>query len=110
MLQHLGERYRAGPQEVLQEVQEIQKLKDGPDKELLTSLTVSLRSRPIRWISGFIDHGGLAVLLDNLNELEETNSYEQFIRNIFNLEFFNRHNEFEELYIKCLKSLMNNQV
>ncbi|KAI8924051.1 hypothetical protein BC831DRAFT_467748 [Entophlyctis helioformis] len=94
LLQHLGERYRAGPQEVLQEIQEIQKLKDGADKELLTNLVVSLRSRPIRWISGFIDHGGFAVLLDNLNELESAKI----------------HNEFEELYIKCLKSLMNNKI
>nr|KAJ3420068.1 hypothetical protein HK105_006158 [Polyrhizophydium stewartii] len=94
LLQHLGERYRAGPQEVLQEIQEIQKLKEGPDRELLTNLVVSLRSRPIRWISGFIEHGGFAVLLDNLNELETSNI----------------HNEFEELYIKCLKSLMNNKL
>eukprot|EP00842_Homolaphlyctis_polyrhiza_P000475 jgi/Hompol1/1428/HPOL_002697-RA len=94
LLQHLGERYRIGPQEVLQEIQEIQKLKDGADRELLTNLVVSLRSRPIRWISGFIDHGGFAVLLDNLNELEAGKV----------------HNEFEELYIKCLKSLMNNKI
>ncbi|KAH6581690.1 hypothetical protein BASA60_002277 [Batrachochytrium salamandrivorans] len=94
LLQHLGERYRTGPQEVLHEIQEIQKLKDGADRELLTNLVVSLRSRPIRWISGFIDHGGFAVLLDNLNELEMAKI----------------HNEFEELYIKCLKSLMNNKI
>ncbi|EGF79568.1 hypothetical protein BATDEDRAFT_89642 [Batrachochytrium dendrobatidis JAM81] len=94
LLQHLSERYRAGPQEVLHEIQEIQKLKDGADRELLTNLVVSLRSRPIRWISGFIDHGGFAVLLDNLNELETAKI----------------HNDFEELYIKCLKSLMNNKI
>lgn len=55
---------------------------------------VSLRSRPIRWISGFIDYGGLSILLDYLNEIEESNI----------------HDEFEELFIKCLKSLMNNKV
>lgn len=75
LFQHLGDRYRAGPQEVLQEIQEIQKLREGADKELLTNLVVSLRSRPIRWISGFIDHGGFAVLLDNLNELEMGDVY-----------------------------------
>ena len=37
---------------------------------------------------------GLAVLLDNLNEMEEEEM----------------HDEFEELYIKCMKSFMNNKV
>lgn len=72
LVQNLSERYRSGPQEVLQEIQEIQELKTGPNKDLLNNLVVSLRSRPIRWISEFIDNGGLGVLLDNLNELEET--------------------------------------
>jgi hypothetical protein len=93
LVQNLGERYRIGPQEVLQEIQEIQKLKNGENKELLQNLVVSLRSRPIRWISDFIENGGLGVLLDNLNEMEESE----------------KHNEYEELYIKCLKSFMNNK-
>ncbi|KAI8846857.1 hypothetical protein BC829DRAFT_445004 [Chytridium lagenaria] len=93
--QHLGERYRDGAsQTTQQDVQEIQKLRDSPDKELLTNLVVSLRSRPIRWISNFIENGGLAILLDNLKALEDEN----------------RHDDFEELYIKCLKSLMNNKI
>ncbi|KAJ3330667.1 hypothetical protein HDU76_005130 [Blyttiomyces sp. JEL0837] len=93
--QHLGERYRDGASSnIQQEIQEIERLRDNPDKELLTNLVVSLRSRPIRWISNFIDHGGLAILLDNLELLEAEN----------------RHDEFEELYIKCLKSLMNNKI
>ncbi len=37
---------------------------------------------------------GLAVLLDNLNEMEEQEL----------------HDESEELYIKCMKSFMNNKV
>ncbi|KAJ3270137.1 Disheveled-associated activator of morphogenesis 1 [Terramyces sp. JEL0728] len=94
LVQNLSERFRNGPQEVLQEIQEIQKLKNGANRDLLNALEVSLRSRPIRWISEFIDHGGLGVMLDNLNELEETQN----------------HNEFEELYIKCLKSFMNNKI
>ncbi|KAI8898114.1 hypothetical protein BC833DRAFT_649016 [Globomyces pollinis-pini] len=94
LVQNLSERYRIGPQEVLAEIQEIQKLKDGPKPKLLLNLEVSLRSRPIRWISEFIEHGGLAVMLDNLNELEENGS----------------HNDIEELYIKCLKSFMNNKI
>ncbi|KAJ3270093.1 hypothetical protein HK104_004982, partial [Borealophlyctis nickersoniae] len=93
--QHLGERYRDGAsRDVQMEIQEIQRLKDNPDRELLTNLVVSLRSRPIRWISNFIDKGGLNILLDNLQCLEEDN----------------RHDDFEELYIKCLKSLMNNKI
>ncbi|KAJ1563053.1 Disheveled-associated activator of morphogenesis 1, partial [Cladochytrium tenue] len=93
--QHLGERYRDGAsRDIQQEMQEINRLRDSPDRELLTNLVVSLRSRPIRWISNFIDNGGLSILLNNLRELEEEN----------------RHDEFEELYIKCLKSLMNNKI
>ncbi|KAJ3096868.1 hypothetical protein HDU97_005466 [Phlyctochytrium planicorne] len=93
--QHLGERYRDGAsQTTQQDIQEIQRLRTSPDKELLTNLVVSLRSRPIRWISNFIDNGGLSILLDNLKALEDEN----------------RHDDFEELYIKCLKSLMNNKI
>ncbi|KAI9209295.1 formin family protein [Polychytrium aggregatum] len=94
--QHLGERYRDGAnREMEHEIQEIKRLKNNPDKEMLTNLVVSLRSRPIRWISNFIDHGGLAILLENLSQLESTNP---------------SHDEYEELYIKCLKSLMNNKI
>lgn len=91
LIQHLSERYRSGPQEI---IQEIQILKNSREKSLLSKLVVSLRSRPIRWISGFIDYGGLSVLLDYLNEVKQSNV----------------HDEYEELYIKCLKSLMNNKI
>lgn len=76
------------------EIKEIEKIKNGQDKRVLIDLAVSLRSRPMRWISEFLEHGGLAVILDNLNELEE----------------LQQHGEFEELYIKCLKSFMNNKI
>lgn len=93
--QHLGERYRDGAaRDVSKELEEIAKLKNNPDKELLTNLVVQLRSRPIRWISNFVDNGGLETLLDNLGRIEEEN----------------RHDDHEELYIKCLKSLMNNKI
>ncbi|KAJ3413863.1 Dishevelled associated activator of morphogenesis 2 [Chytridiales sp. JEL 0842] len=93
--QHLGERYRdSSSRDIQQEIQEVERLRDNPDKELLTNLVVSLRSRPIRWISHFIEHGGLTILLENLKLFESEN----------------RHDEFEELYIKCLKSLMNNKI
>ncbi|ORY53477.1 FH2-domain-containing protein [Rhizoclosmatium globosum] len=92
--QHLGERYRDNAaRDLQQEISDIRKL-NNPDRDLLTDLVVSLRSRPIRWISNFIDNGGLSILLSNLKGL--------------GLE--NRHDEFEELYIKCLKSLMNNKI
>ncbi|KAI9093467.1 formin homology 2 domain-containing protein [Phlyctochytrium arcticum] len=92
--QHLGERYRDGAVRDLQQDQELQRLRENPDRQLLTDLVVSLRSRPIRWISNFIENGGLNILLDNLGTLGKQN----------------RHDEFEELYIKCLKSLMNNKI
>ncbi|KAJ3019022.1 hypothetical protein HKX48_002457, partial [Thoreauomyces humboldtii] len=91
--QHLGERYRDGASRDMQQDLELQRLRDNPDKQLLTDLVVSLRSRPIRWISNFIENGGLNILLENLGDLGRQN----------------RHDEFEELYIKCLKSLMNNK-
>ena len=70
LLQHLSERYRdVGP---LDEVLEIKNLKQNPEnKSLLSDLVVSLRSRPIRWITGFVDSDGLDILLDNLQKLEE---------------------------------------
>jgi Diaphanous GTPase-binding Domain len=71
LIQHLSERYRSGPQEVLQEIRTLQNSREKP---LLSKLVVSLRSRPIRWITGFIDYGGLSVLLDYLNEVEESNT------------------------------------
>jgi len=92
--QHLSERYREGVGQDVQDIQELERLRDNPDEELLKNLVVSLRSRPIRWISGFVERGGLSTLLENLNLLEEEN----------------RHDEMEELYIKCLKSLMNNEI
>ncbi|KAI8815088.1 hypothetical protein BJ742DRAFT_782312 [Cladochytrium replicatum] len=93
--QHLGERYRDSSTVAVQtEIAEIAKLNEKPDRELLRNLGVSLRSRPIRWISNFVENGGLNALLQNLKTLEDNN----------------RHDEIEELYIKCLKSLMNNKI
>ncbi|TPX38459.1 hypothetical protein SeLEV6574_g07774, partial [Synchytrium endobioticum] len=106
--QHLGERYRAGvitgasPGSLsptksgisIDGSLEVHKLREAPTKDLLRELAVTLRTRPLRWISDFVGNGGLAALLDNLKELEDEN----------------RHDEFEELYIKCLKSLMNNKI
>ena len=70
LITHLANRYSdGGPSD---EIREIFRLKDTPhDIHLLSDLVVSLRSRPIRWISGFIDSDGLNVLLSNLQNLEE---------------------------------------
>jgi hypothetical protein len=90
LVQNLSDRYRVGPQEVLYEIQQIQE----PSLETLQKLVVTLRASPIRWISDFIDNGGLGVLLDSLNDLQQNK----------------QHNEYEELYVKCLKSFMNNKI
>jgi dishevelled associated activator of morphogenesis len=71
LVQNLGERYRTGPQEVLQEINDIKSLKTGTNKAMLKQMVVSLKSRPIQWISEFIKNGGLGVLLDNLNDIQE---------------------------------------
>jgi Diaphanous GTPase-binding Domain/Diaphanous FH3 Domain len=94
LVQNLSERFRSGSQEVIQEIIEIQKLRQEPNEKIVHDLVVSLRSRPIRWINEFVEHGGLAVLLDQLNELEESET----------------HNQLEQLYLLCLKSFMNNKV
>lgn len=74
--QHLGERYRDGAaRDIHKDSEEINKLQSNPDKELLTNLVVSLRSRPIRWISNFIENGGLSILIANLKVLEDANKY-----------------------------------
>lgn len=79
--QHLGERYRDGAAKDVNKVsEEIERLRSGPaDKDLLTSMAVSLRSRPIRWISNFIDNGGLDSLIANLKILEDANRYARHV-------------------------------
>ena len=71
LVRNLSDRYRSESLQVLKEIKEIQKLKQGGDQAFLVQLIVSIRSRPIRWIIEFIEHGGLAALLDNLNALQE---------------------------------------
>jgi hypothetical protein len=93
-LQHLSDRYRFGPQEVIREINHIKLVKESSDKEVLTNLAVSLRTRPLRWVSLFVDYGGVSLILEYLHALEVDSI----------------HNDFEEIYIKCLKSLMNNSV
>ncbi|TPX33081.1 hypothetical protein SmJEL517_g03929 [Synchytrium microbalum] len=116
--QHLGERYRAGvitgsTSNAISAVPssgisadgsvEIKKLREDPTPELLKDLVVCLRNRPVRWISDFVESGGLASLLDNLKELEDK-------KRPIDVEERRKHEEFEELYIKCLKALMNNKI
>lgn len=89
-VQHLSERYIIHEEEM----HEISKLLHNPhDKALLGDFVVFLRSRPLRWISNFIQSKGLSVLLWNLKGLFDSSNLET-----------------EELYIRCLRSLMNNKV
>jgi len=73
---------------------EVANLKNNPTKELLQSMSISLRSRPIRWVSKFTEQQGITVLLDYL----------------INMDDKAKEDGHEELLIKCLKALMNNSV
>lgn len=73
---------------------EIASVKNNPTTELLQSMSVSLRSRPIRWVSKFAEHEGIAALLNYLRDMPERAKDEGH----------------EELVVRCLKSLMNNPV
>jgi hypothetical protein len=53
----LSDRFFTGTQEVLMEIKEIEKLRSGQNRKVLTDLAVSLRSRPMRWINEFMEHG-----------------------------------------------------
>ena len=73
----------------------IEELKLGEQSlNLLSNLSVSLRSKPIRWIAKFIENDGLVVLLEYLQRINETRLKP----------------DHEELCIRCLKSLMNNKL
>ena len=89
-VQHLSERYIIHEEE-MHEITEL--LQNPQDKTLLGDFVVFLRSRPLRWIANFIQSKGLSVLLWNLKGLSDSDNLET-----------------EELYIKCLRSLMNNKV
>ena len=63
-VQHLSERYIIHEEDM----HEVSKLLNNPhDEALLGDFVVFLRSRPLRWISNFIQSKGLSVLLWNLN-------------------------------------------
>jgi hypothetical protein len=62
----------------------------SPTVEFLKELVVSLRSKPIKWINQFIEKDGLSLILKNLENGTDPIQ--------------------EEMYISCLKSLMNNKV
>jgi len=71
MLQtHLAERYDQGGLDA-SIAEEVKVLRNNPTKESLNSLSVSLRSKPIRWINNFIENEGLTLLLDNLKQVED---------------------------------------
>ena len=74
--QHLEDRYVSKEfEEVRHEYQIVERLKAFPDKDSLNDVAILLRSRPIRWISNFIEYGGLGVLVENLKLLETENRF-----------------------------------
>ncbi|KAI3640676.1 hypothetical protein MIR68_001554 [Amoeboaphelidium protococcarum] len=74
----------------------ITQLRNEPTTQLLSDLVVSLRARPIRWIMKFVENEGLTLLLNYLSSMEQRDTVSK------------KDIEHEELCIKCLKSLMNN--
>ncbi|KAJ3334966.1 Dishevelled associated activator of morphogenesis 2 [Gonapodya sp. JEL0774] len=108
---------------------------DPLDITLLSDLAVTLRSRAVSWISAFVQHGGLALLLGNM----EKGGRGELIREVPSLTDSGSPtksptsvnspmspvspapagsvslkdwsgSEAEQLYVKCMKSLMNNKV
>jgi len=51
---------------------ELDELKDSPNKELLQSLSVSLRSKPIHWINKFVELGGINALWEYQRDITPT--------------------------------------
>ncbi|ORX83964.1 hypothetical protein BCR32DRAFT_291638 [Anaeromyces robustus] len=76
----------------------IEKIKDSPTLESIKNLSVLLRTKPIKWITEFVNNDGLNILLNNLNIIQSSKSS------------YGANVEIEEIYIKCLKSLMNNKI
>jgi len=74
----------------------IEEIKTAPSVQNLKNLAILLRSQPISWVQAFVEGDGLTVLLQNLREIREVNN--------------DKNTELEELYIKCLKSFMNNKI
>jgi len=74
----------------------IEEIKTAPSVQNLKNLAILLRSQPISWVAAFVEGDGLTVLLQNLREIREVNN--------------DKNTELEELYIKCLKSFMNNKI
>jgi len=51
---------------------DLDELKDSPNKELLQSLSVSLRSKPIHWINKFVELGGINALWEYQRDITPT--------------------------------------
>jgi hypothetical protein len=50
-------------------------LKETPNKELLQSLSVSLRSKPIHWINKFVELGGINALWNYQRDITPQHRY-----------------------------------
>ncbi|KXS13715.1 hypothetical protein M427DRAFT_146386 [Gonapodya prolifera JEL478] len=107
---------------------------DPLDISILSDLAVTLRSRAVSWISAFVQHGGLTLLLGNM----EKGGRGELVREVASPAESGKSpaspgtpqlmspssptpagtvslrewigGEGEQLYVKCMKSLMNNKV
>ncbi|KAL7752167.1 hypothetical protein RI367_002211 [Sorochytrium milnesiophthora] len=76
-------------------IPELINLRENPSLDLLSKLAIMLRSSPVSWVMGFLEAGGLNVLLDILGNIE--------LEKRFGAE------DGEEVIIKCIRALMNNK-
>jgi len=78
MHQHIQEG-QEGEEELEDEItEEISSLQEDPSPIILQSLAVSIRAKPIRWISKFVEKDGINVLLNILKNLETDQRFESF--------------------------------
>ncbi|KAJ1505412.1 hypothetical protein HMI56_001147, partial [Coelomomyces lativittatus] len=72
-------------------VKELQQLRDNPSEDVIKNLVIVLKSRPVSWITTFVDSGGLDTLFSLLEKLEVERS----------------HDGREEAILMCVKVIMN---
>eukprot|EP00833_Pecoramyces_ruminatium_P011823 jgi/Orpsp1_1/1185855/evm.model.c7180000095637.1 len=55
-------------------INNIEKLKNSPTLETVKNLSVLLRTKPIKWITKFVNNNGLNIILNNLNDIQNDKS------------------------------------
>lgn len=85
------------PEMYIESIQTATKCSQDMIKELL-SLEVALRTLPIRWVSDFLSHNGLEVLLTNFKQL------------CLQSRLDNDERELQHQYIRCFRTIMNNAI